>query len=89
MRFALEDDLGPVVLGEWQDFDRRVFLQGRLDVRRHLERVDAKQEATVVKDLERIGGYRGHGSPKSLGEVDHQGGRGASTLLLRILGKGG
>jgi hypothetical protein len=92
MRFALEDDFGPVVLGEWQDFDRRrlvMFLQDRLDVRRHPERVNAKQEATVVKDLEWIGGIRGQGGPESFGEVDHQRSRGASTLLLWILGKGG
>lgn len=92
MRFTLEDDFGPVVLGEWQDFDRRrlgVFPQGRLYVRWHLDRVNAKQEATVVKDLEWIGSIGGHGSPKSFGEVDHQHGRGTSTPLLWILGKGG
>lgn len=75
MRFALENDFGPVELGEWQDFDRRrliVFLQGRLDVRWYLERVNMKEKATVVKDLERIGrSVRDDGSRKSLGEVDH------------------
>jgi len=90
MRFALEDDLGPVVLGEWQDLDRRRrVLQDRLDVDRHLERVDAKEEATVVEDLERIGRCGGHSSPKLFGEVDHQRGGGSSTMLLRILGEGG
>lgn len=92
MGFALEDNFGPVVLGEWYDFDRRrviVFLQGGFYVRRDLERVDAKEEATVVKDLERIGRYiRGHGRSESFGEVDHQSGRRASTLLW-ILGEGG
>lgn len=66
-----------------------MFLQGRLYVRRHLKRVNAKQKTTVVKDLERIGrDIRGHDSSESIGEVDQESGRGASTLLW-ILGEGG
>lgn len=64
------------------------MLQSRLDVDRHLESVDAKQEATVVEDLKRIGRHRGHDSPKLFGEVDDQRGGGSSTLLSRILGEG-
>ena len=85
MGFTLKDDLGPVVLGEWQDLDERclvVFLHGRLDVRWHLGRVNGKEETTIVKDLERIGrNIGGRGSSELFGEVDDEFGRGASTLL--------
>ena len=88
----LEDDFGPIVLGERQRFNGRhlvAFLQGRLYMGRHPERVNANEKATVVKDMERLGrDIGGQSSSELIGQVNHQSGRGTSALLW-IFDEGG